>query len=382
MNTRHNGALPRPGRIGIDFHVFDGKFQGSRSHLLGVYAELVALLPQHQFFFFLENTEALSAIEAFQKSNVTIVHMPHANPLVRLAWQLPRLRRQFQLDILHTQYVMPLLPARGNAVTIHDILFEPFPQFFTPLFVLRSRWLMRWSARKADMLFTVSDYSRREMKARYGLAAQHIHVVHNAVDMQHFFPGDEGQAYLHARGLEKAGYFLTVGRIEPRKNHANILRAYASLPGQPAPLVIVGQRDFGYGEFEAALAALPRTHRIVLLSDVGDQELPALCRHALAFIYPSLAEGFGMPPLEGLASGVPVITSNTTAIPEVVGEAALLVDPGNPAELASAMERVRSDAALRAGLVRKGLDRARDFTWKKSALVQAQVFEHYLGTRA
>jgi glycosyltransferase involved in cell wall biosynthesis len=364
--------------IGVDFHVFDGKFQGSRSHLLGVYAELVSICPQHQFFFFLEQTQALGQIPAFQCSNVTIVHMPHANPLVRLGWQLPRLRKEYGLDILHTQYVMPLWPAKGNAVTIHDVLFEPFPEFFTPRFVMRSRLMMRWAARHADMLFTVSDYSKQEISTRYGVAASQIDVVHNAVDTTHFCPGNKGSDFVTQRGLVSGEYLITVGRIEPRKNHANILRAYAQMPGKPPPLVIVGQRDFGYGDFETALAQMPATHKVLLLSNVGDEELPALCRHALAFIYPSLAEGFGMPPLEGLASGVPVITSATTAIPEVVGDAALLVDPTNVQELSDALQRVSANAELRASLVNKGLERAHHFTWKKSAQVQARSFQRFL----
>ncbi len=377
--TYRTAPTDAPGKkIGIDFHVFDGKFQGSRTHLLGIYAEIVVLCPQFQFFFFLEQTEALGAIPAFQRSNVTIVHMPHANPLVRLAWQLPRLRKQYQLDILHTQYVLPLWPAKGNAVTIHDVLFEPFPEFFTPRFVLRSRLMMRWAARHADILFTVSDYSKQEIANRYGVKTRDIKVVHNAVDTAHFFPGDEGHEFLHPRGLIAGQYFITVGRIEPRKNHASILRAYARLKGTPPPLVIVGQRDFGYSDFEATLSAMPPSHQVVLLADVGDMELPALCRHALAFIYPSLAEGFGMPPLEGLASGVPVITSATTAIPEVVGDAAMLIDPTKVEELTQALQQVCSDSDLRARLISKGLARARHYTWKKSAQVQAHAFQQYL----
>lgn len=371
-------AVAKMKRIGVDFHVFDGKFQGSRSHLLGVYAEMVALCPQHQFFFFLGQTRALGAITAFQRSNVTIVHMPPANPLVRLAWLLPRLRKQYKLDILHTQYVLPLWPAQGNAVTIHDVLFEPFPEFFTPRFVLRSRIMMRWAARHTDILFTVSDYSKQEIANRYGVPADHITVVHNAVDTAHFRPGAQGQAFVRQRGLESGQYFITVGRIEPRKNHANILRAYAQLKGTPPPLVIVGQRDFGYSDFEATLTAMPTSHQVVLLSDVSDLELPALCSGALAFIYPSLAEGFGMPPLEGLACGVPVITSATTAIPEVVGDAAVLIDPTSVEELTLALQRVSADGDLRAHLATKGLERAQHFTWKKSAQVQAQAFQQYL----
>ncbi len=380
MSVARGLSSIRPRRIGVDFHVFDGKFQGSRSHLMGIYAELVKLLPQCEFFFFLEQTQALGRLEEFQKDNVNIVHMPHANPLVRLGWQLPKLRRKLHLDILHTQYIIPFFPATGNAVTIHDILFESFPQFFTPLFVLRSRLLIRWSARKADLLFTVSDYSRQELVKRYGISPEKIYVIHNAVNRQHFFAGEEGEEYVRARGLQKFGYFITVGRIEPRKNHATILRAYGSLPGRPIPLVIVGQRDFGYGDFEAVLNGLLPTHRVFLLSDVDDRELPALCRHAMAFIYPSLAEGFGMPPLESLASGVPVIASDTTAIPEVVDDAALLIDPTSHEALANAMSLVCSDPALRKALIRKGQVRAQLFNWEKSATLQAQAFEHYLTT--
>jgi glycosyltransferase involved in cell wall biosynthesis len=238
--------------------------------------------------------------------------------------------------------------------------------------------MMRWAARHADMLFTVSDYSKQEISTRYGVAASQIDVVHNAVDTTHFCPGNKGSDFVTQRGLVSGEYLITVGRIEPRKNHANILRAYAQMPGKPPPLVIVGQRDFGYGDFETALAQMPATHKVLLLSNVGDEELPALCRHALAFIYPSLAEGFGMPPLEGLASGVPVITSATTAIPEVVGDAALLVDPTNVQELSDALQRVSANAELRASLVNKGLERAHHFTWKKSAQVQARSFQRFL----
>ncbi len=370
-------------RIGVDFHVFDGKFQGSRSHLLGLYAEMVTLCPQYHFYFFLEQTQALAELPAFRGSNVSIIRMPHANPLYRLAWQLPKLKRQFRLDILHTQYMLPLGSRHGSAVTIHDVLFEPFPEFFEPLFVLRSRLMMRWAARRADMLFTVSEYSRQEISQRYGVPLERIGLLHNAVDGARFFAGPPGQDQVHQRGLVCGQYFLTVGRIEPRKNHAAILRAYAQLPGNPPPLVIVGQRDFGYTDFESALTALPATHVVHVLADVDDQALPALYRHALALIYPSLAEGFGMPPLEGLASGVPVITSNNTAIPEVMGDAALLIDPTNQTELAKAMQRVRSDETLRATLVAAGMNRALEFTWRKSALSLAAAFANHLqGHRA
>lgn len=292
-------------RIGVDFHAFDGKFQGSRSHLIGLYRAMVALCPDFEFVFFLEQTDALRALPGFDRPNVRCVRMPHANPLVRLAWHLPILRKRHRIDILHTQYVVPLWPARGNAVTIHDVLFEKYPEFFTPLFVWRSRWLFRRSARKADMVLTVSEYSRREIAECYGLPPERIGLLLNAVDPAVFHPPQSDEsAVLGARKLTDGGYILTVGRIEPRKDHASLLKAYARLGANAPPLVIVGQRDFGYGAFEAALAAMPPGSDVRVLSDVGDEELAVLLRHAKAFVYPSLAEGFGMPPLEARKSVV------------------------------------------------------------------------------
>lgn len=364
-------------RIGVDLHVLDGKYQGSRSHLLGLYGELTRMCPQFDFIFLLEKTEALSRIPGFDLHNVELVRMPPRSAWVRLGWQLPRLRRRLRLDLLHTQYVMPLQPMRGNAVTVHDVLFEPFPQFFTRLFVLRSRLLVRWSARRADLLFTVSEYSRREIAERFDMPGEDVDVLHNAVNRDVFFPGPCGAETIQARGLAPQGYLLTVGRIEPRKNHAALLRAYRELEGTPPPLVIIGQRDFAYGAFEAELARMPADRTVHVLSDVNDEELPAWYRHARLFIYPSLAEGFGMPPLEALASGTPVITSDVTACPEVVGDAGLLVDPGDPQALRDAMARVLSDAALRRQLVERGLEKAKAYSWSSAAAVMAAAYQRH-----
>lgn len=371
--------MPRR-RIGVDFHVFDGKFQGSRSHLLGVFGELTRLCPEYDFVFLLEKTDELGRLPGFSGPNVERVRMPAANPLKRLAVDLPALRRSLSLDLVHTQYVIPLQPARGNAVTIHDVLFEPYPEYFGRIFVWRSRLLMRWSARKTDLLFTVSEYSRREIAERYGVDAERIVVVHNAVDREVFFPGAQGADLVRARGLQPGGYLLTVGRIEPRKNHAALLKAYRNLRGTPPPLVIVGQRDFGYGDFETEMALMQADRRVVVLSDIGDGELPALYRHAQVFVYPSFAEGFGMPPLEALASGVPVVTSASTAIPEVVGDAGLLVDPKDPQALQAAIERLLDAPQQRAELAQRGLARADQFTWKTAAQNLAQAYRSYFKT--
>lgn len=370
-------AQRRP-RIGVDFHVFDGKFQGTRSHLLGLYSQLVHMCPDIDFYFFLEKIDELKAVPGFNADNVTCVFMPHANPFIRLGLHLPRLRKHWQLDLIHTQYVIPLLPAKGNAVTIHDILFEPFPQFFGKFFVLRSRTMMRFSAHRADLIFTVSEYSKQELITRYKVAPERIAVVLNAVDSNTFFPGRAGEELLGRRGLTSGNYLLTVGRIEPRKNHAGLIIAYGQLPGDQPPLVIVGQRDFGYGEFEHAIAALPANRRVLILSDVQDNELPVLYRHAMLFVYPSFAEGFGMPPLEAMASGTPVITTQSTALPEVVGDAGVLVEPKNVEQLTQALAQLIDSQQLRDHFKHKGLERAQLFSWQNSAQIMAGQFRAFL----
>lgn len=370
--------FPNAPRIGVDFHVFDGKFQGSRSHILGLFSELITLCPDFQFFFFLDRIEDLRKVQGYDRENVHLVRMPPQNSLTRLLWQLPLLRRRYRLDILHTQYVIPLIPAKGNAVTIHDILFESHPEYFTNLFVRRSRVMMRWAARKADLLFTVSDHSRQEIAIRYEIATDKIKVLHNAWDRSRFFRGDLAQSVVCLRGLTPGEYFLTVGRIEPRKNHSTLLRAYARLKGNPPPLVILGQRDFGYEDFEGELSQLPPTHCVYVFSDVSDDDLPAFYRHAMAFVYPSLAEGFGMPPLEALASGTPVITSNLTAIPEVVGEAGLLIDPHDDVAIENALQKIWLDADLRRVMSERGLAQAEKFSWLESAKILRDSYMSYV----
>lgn len=355
-------------RIGVDFHAFDGKFQGSRSHLIGLYRALVSLCPDFEFLFFLDHVEELRSLPGFDRPNVRCIRMTSANPLVRLTWQLPRLARRHRLDVLHTQYIVPLWPGCRTVVTIHDVLFEPYPEYFTPFFVWRSRWLFRRSAQIADAVMTVSEYSRNEIASRYHVPVERIGLLLNAVDPQVFHPAQgDGSAVLRRRHLKSGHYILMVGRIEPRKDHATLLKAYAQLGANSPPLVIVGQRDFGDQAFDRALRALPSGCDVRILSDVDDAELPILMQHALVLAYPSLAEGFGMPPLEAMACGTPVVTTDVTALPEVVGDAGLLIQPGDAAGLARQLRCLIDQPSLREELSRRSLERSRAFSWGHAA---------------
>jgi glycosyltransferase involved in cell wall biosynthesis len=368
------GRTRRP-RIGVDFHTFDGLFQGSRSHLLGLYREAVRRAPEYDFVFFCADPARLrEADPAFALHNVQCVAMAHASGLARLGWQLGWLRRRHRIDLLHVQYRMPLLPLGACAVTIHDTLFETHPQFFTAAFRRMARLTGRRSVKRAALLLTVSDFSRREIARLYGVDPLAITITGNGVDLSRFHPasvegGDDarGAGLVRALGAEPGQYLITVGRLEPRKNHLNLVRAYASLAQPRPPLLIVGQRDFDHDPAFAEVQALGLAGEVRFLERVADAELPALLRHARLFVYPSFAEGFGMPVLEAMASGVPVVTSDTTALAEIAAGAALTAAPDDPQAIAAAIGRLLADGALRARLAARGLEAAAAHRWESSA---------------
>ncbi len=360
-------------RLGVDFHTWDGIFQGSRSHILGLYREAIRLAPEIDFVFFLDDVAGLRNSHAeFNAPHVALVRMPHRAAPLRLGVQLPWLQWRHHIDLLHLQYRLPWLRSGACACTIHDLLFETHPQFFSRSFVWQSQLTFRHAARRAALLFAVSEFSRSELTRLYGVAPASIGLTYNGVDRQRFRPGHDGAEAVRALGLEPGGYLLTVGRLEPRKNHLALIRAYAQLGADAPPLVIVGQRDFGCEPIFDAVAALGLQQRVHFLASVSDSALPAVMRHALLFVYPAFAEGFGMPVVEAMASGVPVVTSNTSALPEVGGNAALYADPHSSTELAARLAQVLADPALRARMREQGLDQVQRFDWAQSAQVLLQ----------
>ncbi len=362
-------------RIGFDMHVVDGMYQGSRTHVIELFSRVARLCPEFDFVPLLAGVDRLKHdYPAFDVPNVRPVQLKHTGSIRRLMWELPRLQHKLKLDLLHLQYILPLPSLSPTVVTIHDVLFESHPEYFTPFFRLRSRMFMRLAARWARHVFTVSEYSKREICKRYKMRVSDVTVTPNSADFKRFFPGEEGKMVLRRRGLTSGNYFLTVGRLEPRKNHLTLLKAYMKLGPQAPNLVIVGQRDFGFEAMLSEVAGSTGRDRVLVLEDVGDSELPALYRHCMAFVYPSLAEGFGMPPLEAMASGVPVITADNTGLTEVVGQAGILVPSRDTYALSKAMGEISNSPRLRATLVEAGLRQAQLFSWDVSAATVAQRY--------
>ena len=195
-------------RIGVDLHILDGKFQGSRTHCIEIFSRVPALLPEMKFLFFGDILGwAPGLAERFSSANTELVQMPCSSSIQRLGLQLPLITFRHRLDLLHTQYVCPLISRCATAVTIHDILFETHPQFFTPFFNFRSRVLFRRAARQSKRVFTVSAFSRDELVRCYGISPEKIILIKNAADTNKFHAGDAGAESLPACNWCETGTF-------------------------------------------------------------------------------------------------------------------------------------------------------------------------------
>jgi alpha-1,3-rhamnosyl/mannosyltransferase len=268
-------------------------------------------------------------------------------------------------------------------LTVHDLSHVRHPETHPAERVrILSEWLPPAMERAAHIL-TVSEFQRREIMDVFGIDGGRVTACHNGVGAE-FRPRPEPEcaAVLQRHGLRYRGYALVVGTLEPRKNLIAALDAYAQLPDsmrRRCPLVVAGMHGWKTGSFAPRLRTLARSGSVQPLGFVDDAELPFLYAGARVFLYPSLYEGFGLPALEAMASGVPVIASNLSCMPEVVGAAGRLVDPRDPAAIRRAIEELHDDAQAWARCAQQGLERARDFTWARTAAATATVLARAAG---
>ncbi len=268
------------------------------------------------------------------------------------------------------------LLGKKRIAVIHDIGFAHQPEFTQAKNLAYLRRQLPKSLRRSAAVVAVSEFTKQDLIQTYGVAADKISVIHNAIDPRIFNVQaiERTPAALKKYGLP-GEYLLFVGTIEPRKNIVGLLDAYAqSFEAHRLPLVLVGNKGWNDESIEqkfADLAKLP----IQRLGFVEDDDLAALYTGARAFIYPSFFEGFGIPPLEAMASGCPVICSNTTSLPEIVGDAALPVDPNDIGAIAAAINKLLADKSLQADLKQRGLAQAQKFSWQKSAQQLSELID-------
>lgn len=313
-------------------------------------------------------------------------------PLPRL-WTHARLSAELLAhppDVLFVPaHVLPLATPRARrtraVVTVHDLGYLRFPEAHTRGQRLALRLSTVWSARVAQRVIAVSHATRDDLVRRARVPADKISVVHHGVRMsaKRKAQSDRDLSIAVTAAPDtpnsRPPYFLYVGTIQPRKNLIRLIEAFAAFSLQPSALgvhlVIAGKRGWLAEGIERRAAELGVAGRVRFLGYVPDEELPALMAGALGFVFPSLYEGFGMPPLEAMACGTPVVVSSSSSLPEVVGDAGLVVSPDDPEDLAEALHRVLTDAELRERLHARGLQQARRFSWRDTAERTLAVYQ-------
>jgi glycosyltransferase involved in cell wall biosynthesis len=281
------------------------------------------------------------------------------------------------VDVFHATNFLVTHPVRRakRVVSIHDLTVLLAPAWHPAKRVRDIRAGLRASAEAADRIIAVSENTKHDIVTHLSVDPARVAVVPLAVDPS-FRPltADAIDAALAPLGLVNGSYLLFLGTMEPRKNLGRLLDAVTKLEGDVGPLVLAGADGWGTDQLRPRIAELARRGRVRSLGYVDERlRSPLLCG-ARAFVYPSLYEGFGWPPLEAMACGTPVITSNVSALPEVVGDAALLIDPLDVAGLADAIRRLWEDDGLRRELRARGLTRARRFTWETTARLTLEVY--------
>jgi glycosyltransferase involved in cell wall biosynthesis len=277
------------------------------------------------------------------------------------------------VDVFHSSDVLQWRqPGARNVITIHDLTALRHPEAHTPATRRLHRRKAAFARDTADLVIVISEATRRDVIAHLGLARDRIRLIYPGVDPAFRPVADRGalKQLLASRGLAPGEYILFVGTIEPRKNLLRLVEAYRQLRrgrSHVPRLVLAGAPGWGYQPVFERVAALGLSKSVVFLGHVPDPLLPALYSGAIVFVYPSLYEGFGLPVLEAMACGTPVVTSDTSSLPEVAGDAGVLVDPADVEALANALRTLLEDPDRRAALSADGRRRAATFTWDRAA---------------
>lgn len=357
-------------RILVDAHVLDEPHQGTRTYIKGLYSELVMLRPDIKFYFAAYKLENLKS-EIGDFPNVSFLQFKRSR-LLRLLWEIPFLIWKYKIEFAHFQYVSPPIKNCSHIVTTHDILFRDFKTLFPLKYRLINDFLFRVSAVRADILFSVSNYSRKRISFHYKIPMEMIGITPNGV-VREFTTSEDVNSDVNEIKIKYNlnGFILYVSRIEPRKNHLILLRAFKELElwKQSYKLVFIGKKDFLFQDLYSFISDCPEDFKdsILHLENVSDRELLSFYKNARLFVYPSLAEGFGIPPIEAIAAGTPTLCSNTTAMSDFDFLEDDLFDPSDLTAVKEKMLRklTTQDTPDRLNRLRKIVENK--YSWRQAA---------------
>lgn len=360
-------------RIGIDVHVLTGPHQGTSSVWINLLNDLP---PTHEYVLYSFDPDEVS--RRFSQRHFIHRRIPKMPAAARIQIAFPFMTRRDRCDVFHANYYGPIIGGPPLVLHVHDVIYLDFPEYSTGARGAMFATLSRASAHAARRVVTDSDWSRERIVAQYGVRADRIDVVPLGLDDAWRHPSEEAiaTAWKQLQGRVPRRFALSVGRLDPRKNFAESARVARTLAnrGLLDGLVIVGPEDFGASRIRAEMERDGTSHIVTHLSGLDTASLQALYRHATCLLYLSLAEGFGLPLIEAMAMGAPIIASNRTCIPEIVGDAGLIVDPEDTADVVSALESVLSSSELRESMIARGNVRVKHFDGTVAALRMIDVY--------
>jgi len=310
-------------KLFIDAHIFDGKPQGSVTFISGIYSELIK---DERFQVFVGSSNKRLAEEYLGSDNFVHVQYNEHSKIKRLLFTIPRILKENDIDFAHFQYISPIFKSCKYIVTIHDLLFLEFPTNFPLSYRIKNTILFYLSGKRANIITTVSDYSKKSIHYYFKIPLDNIYITPNAVVQQDAIPVPIDE-------LLNRKFLLYVSRIEPRKNQALLIKVWRELGlfKQNIDLVLVGVEDLIDKNFNDELykLSIEEKDHFHWLNNISNNELSWLYKNCILFVFPSIAEGFGIPPLEAAVSGAKVLCSNTTAMREFDFWGNFQFDPNN-----------------------------------------------------
>ncbi|MCS7315271.1 MAG: glycosyltransferase family 1 protein [Bryobacterales bacterium] len=358
----------------VDAHAVGSRLTGNEVYIRSLLAAMAELPGSWELLAYISRPEA----EAWLPTRVRRARVS-ANPFVRLGADLPRLLRRHRPSLIHVQYTAPLHCPTPVVVTVHDVSFLEHPEFFSSWRAKQLRWTVRRTVARAAHVLTGSEFSARAIARHYRGSAPEITVIpHAAASMFRPVARETAAAKVRWRFGIEPPFLLAVGDLQPRKNQAGLVEAFAGLlrvlPGSKLRLVLAGKPTAYAARVRAAAVRLGVAERTHFLGYVSDEDLLYLYNACELFVFPSWYEGFGIPLLEAMACGAPVVCSNRSALPEVADAAALFFDPASTEQMVRAMRDALLADELRLRLKRLGLQRAAQFTWQRTAEQTLRIY--------
>ena len=372
-------------KIAIDGTILKEQITGTGFYIINLIAGLIKIDDENDYFIFTDEIVYRSFIK-IDKSNFHLVHKKFKNRIVRVLWQwfiLPFHLKKIKIDVLHSpNYITPLIKLGFKViVTIHDLTFILFPEKFTIIKRILYSKMVPVFIRISDLVIADSESTKKDILKLFRIEARKVFVTYASYPEYYNDKGDLkiSKEIIKSYGIKK-DYILYVGMIEPRKNILLLLQAFKMLDGfLDLDLVIIGKKGWYFKEIDFFIKNIEKENmknEIIFTGYIPESRLKHFFKAAFMFVYPSLYEGFGLPPLQAMACGVPVITSDASSLPEVVGEAAIKINPKNLIELVDNIKLLYADQQFRNLLIKKGLERSKLFNLEKIAKNTLNIYKN------